>query len=243
MVNIDDLEKLSQLKEKGIISQQEFDEQKARALGENAPITPIQQPVKSQVVYCVLALFLGHLGVHNFYIGRWKQGLGQLLLTLTCPFTIFFGVIVAYFWGVLNIFLVRTDGEKRPLNLCDPIKWILGIFGILSTIVLLCLLFFVILALGISEMEKAQADEILKYSENTAKYASIADEIKEKAVPCSEVNVEVPDVLAEVKCMVRSNGQVMLSDLDEDLKKRLREKAKDKIYRETDKNLYLKFEQ
>ena len=37
---------------------------------------------KSRVVYCLLAFFFGGLGVHNFYVGRWRHAVGELVSTI-----------------------------------------------------------------------------------------------------------------------------------------------------------------
>ena len=39
-------------------------------------------PSKSKVAFVLLGVLLGSLGIHNFYIGRTKQGVIQLLITV-----------------------------------------------------------------------------------------------------------------------------------------------------------------
>ncbi len=66
-------------KEKRIVSQQKLDNQKKRP-------KVAQDTIEDQAGYCALALLLGPVGIHNLSIGRWKQGLAQMLLL-----PIFFG--------------------------------------------------------------------------------------------------------------------------------------------------------
>ena len=54
------------------------------------------RPRKSRLAAGLLAIFLGTLGVHNFYLGYTNRGLAQLLLTIvgswfTCGLTAYLG--------------------------------------------------------------------------------------------------------------------------------------------------------
>ena len=84
---------------------------------------------KSQLIYVVLALFLGEFGVHNFYANRWGRGLVQLLLTIG---TGFIGAVISSLWAVMNIFTIQTDGDGRSFDLNLPAKYICGFLGILK---------------------------------------------------------------------------------------------------------------
>ncbi len=144
MTNIDDIEKLYDLKEKGVISEQEFNEKKAALL--NAPTEATDK--KNQVAYCVLALFLGLLGIHNFYAGRWKRGLTQLLFTF--PFSIpTLGItyIVSSIWSTINIFTIHTDGKGNEFEPEPTAKIICGIFAIIFSIINCIYLAFVMVVL------------------------------------------------------------------------------------------------
>lgn len=61
---------------------------------------------KSRLAYILLGLFLGGLGVHNFYAGRTSQGTTQLLLNLAGLVQVFLGVLLSCLW--LPIVLVFT---------------------------------------------------------------------------------------------------------------------------------------
>lgn len=67
---------------------------------------------KSRTVYILLALFLGGLGIHNFYVGRFVEGILQLLLTVL---TMGIGYIGAELWAFINIFTVTTDAKGNTL--------------------------------------------------------------------------------------------------------------------------------
>lgn len=68
----------------------------------------------TRLIYIVLAIFLGALGIHNFYAGRNKQGLIQLLITVLS-----FGMlgIISWVWAIFDIITVTTDGAgNTPSN-------------------------------------------------------------------------------------------------------------------------------
>lgn len=123
MANLDDLQKLNDLKNQGIISQEDFDKKKADILNN---LTPQPTEGKSQAIYCVLALFTGCLGIHNFYAGRWKRGLTQLLLTLFSIFTLFLSLIIVEIWVIVNVFAIHTDGQGKEFIPSKTAKYICG---------------------------------------------------------------------------------------------------------------------
>lgn len=66
------------------------------------PVTP----PKSRMVYILLAIFLGSLGIHNFYAGYIKKAVIQLILTLlviTSPIT--------FIWWIIDIITVTKDSD------------------------------------------------------------------------------------------------------------------------------------
>ena len=52
---------------------------------------------KQRIVYILLALLLGGLGIHNFYAGHTGRAVAQLLITIFVAFT---------FWLILPLFLL-----------------------------------------------------------------------------------------------------------------------------------------
>lgn len=61
---------------------------------------------KKRIVYQLLALFFGCLGVHNFYAGYIGKGVVQLIMSLTCFLT---GVVAV--WVLIEIFAVKKDAK------------------------------------------------------------------------------------------------------------------------------------
>lgn len=80
-----------------------------------APQAPvyIQQVVvqqsKSRAAYIVLGLFLGGLGIHNFYAGHTSRGVIQLLLNLFLFWTIIVPVGIGI-WVLIEVIAVDSDG-------------------------------------------------------------------------------------------------------------------------------------
>lgn len=70
-------------------------------------------PPKSRLIYILLAIFLGVLGIHNFYAGRMGSAVAQLLITLlSCGILSF----ITWIWVIIDIITVQTDGEGRPFT-------------------------------------------------------------------------------------------------------------------------------
>ncbi|MBM3867504.1 MAG: TM2 domain-containing protein [Verrucomicrobia bacterium] len=61
----------------------------------------------------VLAILLGELGIHNFYIGNTKRGVIQLAVSLL---TCFIGAIPMWIWAVVEALTVKKDAKGVPLN-------------------------------------------------------------------------------------------------------------------------------
>ena len=60
---------------------------------------PPGYPQKSRVAAGILAILLGHFGLHSFYLGKTSRGLMQLLISLlTCGV----GWIIMSIWGILD---------------------------------------------------------------------------------------------------------------------------------------------
>ena len=78
MADLTDLEKLAELRDKDIISQEAFEQKKSLILASLKQTNNVFSP-KSRTVFALLAFFLGAFGVHNFYLGKYVKGFFQLL--------------------------------------------------------------------------------------------------------------------------------------------------------------------
>jgi TM2 domain-containing membrane protein YozV len=63
---------------------------------------------KKKMTFTLLGVFLGALGVHNFYAGYHGKGIGQLCLSVL---TLGFGSPMAWIWAVIEICIVDRDSE------------------------------------------------------------------------------------------------------------------------------------
>ena len=109
MADINDLEKLAELKKKGIISDEEFVQQKGAILkaGANPQVNGEQ---KERIVYILLGIFLGGFGIHNFYAGYTGKGVAQLLITLFL-FWLVIPLLAVFVWVLIEIITVTKDAN------------------------------------------------------------------------------------------------------------------------------------
>jgi len=71
-------------------------------------------PPKNRLAYILLALFLGGLGIHNFYAGYTSKGVAQLLLTLLLFWTILVPIAV-WIWTIVEMVTVDHDAQGNPM--------------------------------------------------------------------------------------------------------------------------------
>jgi hypothetical protein len=71
-----------------------------------APTSQAGRTPKSRTTYIVLGVFLGALGVHNFYAGYTGRAVGQLCLSVL---TVFYLAIVSWLWAIVEICIVDKD--------------------------------------------------------------------------------------------------------------------------------------
>lgn len=74
---------------------------------------PVQQFVtpKSRVTFVLLGLFLGCLGIHNFYAGYSGKGVAQLLITIFLGWVFGLGIFITGIWALIEIIAVNTDAQ------------------------------------------------------------------------------------------------------------------------------------
>lgn len=224
MNNLEELDKLNTFKEKGIISEEEFQQQKKILL--NQP----QMGNKSQLCYVLLAFFFGVLGVHNFYAGRWKRGLAQLLITLL---TLFVGCLITGVWVIINIFAIHTDGKGNEFQPCPVAKYICGILGIVEYIWVFFALFG-ILAIGGAAgytvaMNKYRANEIVSYALRV-QLETIAQNSMDEGQPTTKscedllaIDTEVAPFVSE--CLSFPDGRIQITVNDEAVKRAIQQTA------------------
>jgi TM2 domain-containing membrane protein YozV len=75
---------------------------------------PPMAPAKSRVAYVLLGLFLGGLGIHNFYAGYNGRAVAQLLITLLLGWLIV-PLFVVWIWALIEIIAVTHDARGSPL--------------------------------------------------------------------------------------------------------------------------------
>ena len=66
---------------------------------------------KSRLAYILLAIFLGTLGIHNFYAGYSGKGIAQLLISVLT-----LGVLspIVWIWAIVEICTVDKDAAGVP---------------------------------------------------------------------------------------------------------------------------------
>ncbi len=68
---------------------------------------------KERTVYILLGIFLGWLGIHNFYAGYSGRGFSQLLITLLIGWLIF-PLLVLTIWNIVEVCTTTKDAKGFP---------------------------------------------------------------------------------------------------------------------------------
>lgn len=71
---------------------------------------------KSKLVAGLLGIFLGSLGIHNFYLGFYLKAVIQLLLTLLGCCTFGISSIAAAIWGFIEAILILCGNIKKDAS-------------------------------------------------------------------------------------------------------------------------------
>ena len=129
-----DADKLKELHDANVLSEEEYLEQKKR-LAVKAMKQVDKTNVKNGIIYIVLAFFLGLIGVHNFYAGYWGRALSQLCLTIIAPWFLFVPLICVNIWVLLEILLVNHGAKGIPFSGNRKIIWALRIATILILVI------------------------------------------------------------------------------------------------------------
>lgn len=136
-MNYEELERLNSLRERGAITDEEFQREKERILNSQTQNNYQQdevkygqvhngynqttingEPLKSKLAAGLFGIFLGAFGVHNFYLGYTNKAVAQLLISLlSC------GILAAVssIWGLIEGIMIlageiKTDANGNPLK-------------------------------------------------------------------------------------------------------------------------------
>ena len=74
-----------------------------------------QTEPKSKLVAGLLGIFVGGLGIHNFYLGYTNRGVTQLLLA-TVGYLIIIGPFIASVWGLIEGIQILTGSIDTDAN-------------------------------------------------------------------------------------------------------------------------------
>jgi TM2 domain-containing membrane protein YozV len=91
-----------------------------RGLLQDHNLIILKQKVVSLQVF--LHLFVGYLGIHNFYLGHTGKGIVQLLLTTVGWILFFTGPMIAGLWSfieALQLFLGSKNVDAKGIRLKD----------------------------------------------------------------------------------------------------------------------------
>ncbi|WEV59349.1 NINE protein [Bifidobacterium sp. ESL0728] len=81
--------------------------------GQPEPLPYGYQP-RSKMAAGLLGIFLGLLGVHNFYLGYYGKAVAQLLLTLIGWILFGIGPVAAFIWGFIEGVLILSSNYGSP---------------------------------------------------------------------------------------------------------------------------------
>lgn len=78
-------------------------------------VVPGSQSTKTRVAYILLGLFLGGLGIHNFYAGYTGRGVAQLLITLVIGWLVL-PLFAVGLWVLIEVVTVTQDSDGLRLS-------------------------------------------------------------------------------------------------------------------------------
>ena len=70
---------------------------------------------KSRTAFVLLGIFIGGLGIHNFYAGYTGKGIAQLLIVLLIGWLIV-PLIAVGIWVIIEVCTVRQDARGVPFT-------------------------------------------------------------------------------------------------------------------------------
>lgn len=138
---VEEIRALKELLDMGAITQEEYDKKKTELLNSDLVETesssgrtvdvaqsvssPAVSGEKNKIAAGLLAIFLGSLGIHKFYLGYSKEGLIMLLVTLFGSLFLFLGGVVM---GVVALiegitYLTKTDKQFETIYVQGEKGW------------------------------------------------------------------------------------------------------------------------
>ncbi len=125
-----DADKLQELKDKHIISEEELVEQKHK-LATRILRKDKVKVARNGIIYIILAFFLGAVGVHNFYARYWKRGVIQFLLALISPYMLFVPLMFTSIWAMLELLFVNKGPDCSLFAGNRKVIWVLRAVAVL----------------------------------------------------------------------------------------------------------------
>lgn len=83
------------------------------ATGVAAPV--VADGSKDRIAYILLGIFLGVLGVHNFFAGYTGRGIAQLLITIFTGW-LFVPLLIVWIWVIVEVCTVTKDAQGTPFK-------------------------------------------------------------------------------------------------------------------------------
>lgn len=77
--------------------------------------TPYASCPKERITYILLGIFLGGLGVHNFYAGYSGRGISQLLISLLIGWLVL-PLVAVWIWVIIEVCTVDKDADGNPFK-------------------------------------------------------------------------------------------------------------------------------
>ncbi|MBY0111651.1 MAG: NINE protein [Phycisphaerales bacterium] len=77
------------------------------------PIRGVGVGSRSRISYILLGLFLGCLGMHNFYAGYTGRGVAQILITILIGWLII-PLLIVWIWVIVEVCTVTEDATGSP---------------------------------------------------------------------------------------------------------------------------------
>ena len=70
---------------------------------------------KNRLVYVLLAVLLGHIGIHNFFAGYNGRGIAQLLITIFTGIFVF-PIFAVWVWALVEAVVIKQDAKGIPFT-------------------------------------------------------------------------------------------------------------------------------